>query len=178
MQWPVHLFGKRASRLSVVASAVGYRNSLLLLNDVFPASHLDHKNGKRTSPLIAANGSTIAAYGTRKMSVSLANHDYAWPLILADVRAPLLGADFLQANGLMVDLQSRCLVNATSFTSATLRHSNQPTLSLHHIASDNPFNRILNEFPAITRPEFTSASVRQGVEHFNQTTGPPVQVAT
>ena len=33
MQCSVHLFGKRASRPSVVASAVGKRNSLLFLND-------------------------------------------------------------------------------------------------------------------------------------------------
>ena len=44
-----------------------------------------------------------------------------------------------------------------------------------HIASDNPFNRRLDEFSAITRPEFTSTSIRHGVEHFIQTTGPPVR---
>ena len=41
-----------------------------------------------------------------------------WPFILADVKTPLLGADFLQANGLLVDLQSKRLVNATSFASS------------------------------------------------------------
>ena len=85
-----------------------------------------------------------------------------------------LVADFLQTHGLLVDLQSQRLVNTTSFTSSTLKQSNQPALCLHHVASDDPYKRILDEFPAITRPKFSSPYVRHGVEHFIPTTGPPV----
>ena len=91
-----------------------------------------------------------------------------------DVKTPLLGADFLQANGLLVDLQSKRLVNATSFASSTLRQSNQASLGLHHVTSNDPYSRLLEQFPTITRPEFSSKAVRHGVEHFIQTEGPPV----
>ena len=190
MQHPVCICGKRPSRSSLVASAAGQLNSLLFLVDgysakrflvdtgaagsVFPASHQDIDSGSRTLSLVAANGSKIATYGTRKMKLRLENQDYTWPFILAEVKTPLLGADFLQTHGLLVDLQSQRLVNTTSFTSSTLKQSNQPALCLHHVASDDPYKRILDEFPAITRPEFSSPYVRHGVEHFIPTTGPPV----
>ena len=90
------------------------------------------------------------------------------------MKTPLLGADFLQANGLLVDLQSKRLVNATSFASSTLRQSNQASLGLHHVTSNDPYSRLLEQFPTITHPEFSSKSVRHGVEHFIQTEGPPV----
>ena len=90
------------------------------------------------------------------------------------MKTPLLGADFLQAKALLVDLQSQRLLNATSFSSSALQKSDEPALHLHHIASDDSYTRILDEFPAIMRPEFASPSVRHGVEHFITTTGPPV----
>ena len=86
------------------------------------------------------------------MKLCLENQDYTWPFILAEVKTPLLRADFLQTHGLLVDLQSQRLVNTTSFTSSTLKQSNQPALCLHHVASDDPYKRILDGFPAITRP--------------------------
>ena len=182
--------GKRPSRSTLVASAAGQLNSLLFLVDgysakrflvdtgaavsVFPASHQDVDSGSRTHSLVAVNGSKIATYGTRKMKLRLENQDYTWPFILAEVKTPLLGADFLQTHGLLVDLQSQRLVNPTSFTSSTLKQSNQPALCLHHVASDDPYKRILDEFPAITRPEFSSPYVRHGVKQFIPTIGPPV----
>ena len=108
------------------------------------------------------------------MNIRLENQDCTWPFILADVKTPLLAADFLQANGLLVDMQSKRLVNATSFASSTLRQSNQTPLGLHHVTSNDPYLRLLEQFPTITRPELSSKSVRHGVEHCIQTEGPPV----
>lgn len=186
----MRILGKRQSRSSVVAAATGQLNSLLFIVDgnsnkrflvdtgasvsVFPASYKDKHSATRTPSLIAANGSNIATYGSRDLSLSLNSRTYRWPFILADVKTPLLGSDFLQEQGLLVDLQNRCLIDATSFTSAILQQSTQPALHLHHVASDDPYKLILDEFPAITRPEFSSPSVRHGVEHFISTTGPPV----
>ena len=174
VQPTVYVHGKRRSR-SVVTSVAGQLNSLLFIVDdnsakrflgasvsVFPASHKDRHSDVRTPSLVAANGTNIATYGTREMSLRLDRRNYKWPFIIADVKTPLLGADFLQANALLVDLQSRRLINATSFASSALHQSDEPALHLHHITSDDPYKRILDEFPAITRPEFASPSVRHG----------------
>ena len=154
MRTALRFRGKRPSRPSIVATAAGAFNSLLFLVDghsakrflvdtgaavsVYPASLRDINGGSHTRSLVAANGSNIATYGTRRMNIRLENQYYTWPFILADVKTPLLGADFLQANGLFVDLQSKRLVNATSFASSTLRQSNQTSLGLHHVTSDDP----------------------------------------
>ena len=172
MRTALRFRGKRPSRPSIVATAAGATNSVLFLVDghsakrflvdtgaavsVYPASFRDINGGSHTRSLVAANVSNIATYGTRRMNTRLENQDYTWPFILADVKTPLLGADFLQANGLLVDLQSKRLVNATSFASSTLRQSNQTSLGLHHVTSDDPYSRLLEQFPTITRPEFSS----------------------
>ena len=124
--------------------------------------------------MTSSAGRTCTRRWSRKVRKVRKNQDYTWPFILADVKTPLLGADFLQAYGLFVDLQSKRLVNATSFASSTLRQSNQTSLGLHHVTSDDPYSRLLEQFPTITRPEFSSKSVRHGVEHLIQTEGPPV----
>ena len=158
--------GKRPSRPSIVATATGATNSLLFLVNghsakrflvdtgaavsVYPASFRDINGGSHTRFLVAANGSNISTYGTRRMNIRLENQDYTWPFILADVKTPLLGADFLQANRLLVDLQSKRLVNAMSFASSTLRQSNQTSLGLHHVTSDDPYSRLLEQLPMIT----------------------------
>ena len=190
MRTALRFRGKRPSRSSIVATAAGATNSLLFLVDghsakrflvdtgaavsVSPASFRDINGGSHARSLVAANGSNIATYGTRRMNIRMENQDYTWPFILADVKTPLFGDDFLQANGLLVDLQSKRLVNTTSFANSTLRQSNQTSLGLHHVTSDDPYSRLLEQFPTITRPEFSSKSVRHDVEHFIQTEGPPV----
>ena len=117
--------------------------------------------------IVTANGTNIATYGTRDMNLSLDRCNYTLPFIIADVKTPLVGANFLQANALLVDLQSQRLLNATSIESSALQESDEPALPLHHIASDDPYKRILDEFPATTRPEF-------GVEQFITSTDPSV----
>ena len=166
MRTALRFRGKRPSRPSIVATAAGATNSILFLVDghsakrflvvtgaavsVYPASLRDINGGSHTRSLVAANGSNIATYGTRRMNIRLENQDYTWPFILADVKTPLLGVDFLQANGLLVDLQIKRLVNATSFASSTLRQSNQTSLGLHHVTSNDPCSRLLEQFPTIT----------------------------
>ena len=48
-----------------------------------------------TSKLVAANGSSIASYGTQQTHVQLCKRKFTVTFIIADVRRPILGADFL-----------------------------------------------------------------------------------
>ena len=56
--------------------------------------------------LVAANGSRIKSYGTRQKVLKIDNCQYTWRFHLADVHQSILGADFLQAHGFLVDLKS------------------------------------------------------------------------
>ena len=60
-------------------------------------------------PLVAANNTTINTYGTCRGIVDVGlKRDYAWTFIVADVKQPNLGADFLAHYNLMVNLKGQC----------------------------------------------------------------------
>ena len=70
---------------------------------------------------MAANGTDIKTFGQRNMHLHVADKHFTWPFILANAPVALLGADFLRAHNLMVDLVHKRLVQADSFTSVPLR---------------------------------------------------------
>ncbi|GFS05824.1 retrovirus-related Pol polyprotein [Elysia marginata] len=93
-----------------MSSAAGPRNQQLFLTDSYsgrrflvdtgaqvsavPASRFDRRSGPNDNPLQAANGTTIATYGSRNVSLCFNGRTYTARLIVADIRQPLLGADF------------------------------------------------------------------------------------
>ena len=70
--------------------------------------------------LVAANGTEIRTYGKRTITVNLDVIKTSWSFIIADVRQPLLGADFLSANNLLVDVRGRRVVNGDTCNSSRL----------------------------------------------------------
>ena len=135
MQTTMHLVGKRQGR-SLVAAAAGRTNGLLFLSDsiskrqflvdtgaeisVLPATGLDTRIRKPGLPLLAANGSSIKTYGKRTLSLHFASNKYTWNFTVAEVTRPLLGADFLRSNSLLVDLKGKRLVDAAMYHSTPL----------------------------------------------------------
>ena len=142
---------------------------------VLPATGLDTRTRQLGPPLVAANGSSIRTYGTRTLSLHFASGTYQWNFIVADVSRPLLGADFLRSNSLLVDLKRKRLVDAASYHSAPLHSISSPAPHLSAISSSSDqYDSLLAEFPAITTPNFIQSPTKHGVEHFITTRGPPV----
>ena len=73
--------------------------------------------------LIAANGSTIPMYGTRTIPIQAAERSFSWDFIIADVKTPLLGADFLSHHGLLVDVANREIARRSNLPLNTPRLS-------------------------------------------------------
>lgn len=67
--------------------------------------------------LIAATGYPIATFVERLVTVSFHGRDFQWNFVVADNSVPILGADFLCAHGLLVDVAHRRLIDALSFSS-------------------------------------------------------------
>jgi len=148
------LVGKRAGRSPVVASAAGLNDSLLFVWDkhsghrflvdtgvevsVLPATGLDTRTGPTDSSLKAADGSSIRTYRVRTTKLHFGSCQYKWDLILADVSRPLLGADFLRAHSLLVDLKGKWLVDAETYRSIPLRKAgaSAPHLDTIAVATD------------------------------------------
>lgn len=191
MQTTVHLVGKRAGRSPVVATAAGHTSGLLFLCDtvskrqflvdtgaevsVVPASGLDRRTMQKGTSLLAANGSSISTYGMRTLPLHFASNKYRWNFVIADVSRPLLGADFLRSNSLLVDLRGKRLVDAATFHSAPLTATRVSAPRLDAISSSTDrYDLLLAEFPDITTPNFVQSQAKHGIEHFITTKGPPV----
>lgn len=132
-------------------------------------------NGPR---LQAANGSAIQTYGHVCLTISIGGRRFSGRFIRANVQRPLLGADFLLKNNLLVDLPRRRLVLADDLSTvagATYQSDDISPLGLAAAIDDlDIYNRLLRQFPEITQPDFTLSSPKHGVTHHIPTTGPPV----
>ena len=71
---------------------------------VLPKSCANRTSDAACLPLVAADNTAINTY----VDVGL-QRDYAWTFIVADVKQPIIGADFLIHYSLLVDFKSRCL---------------------------------------------------------------------
>ena len=183
--------GKRAGRPSVASTAAGTSDSPLFVWDkisgrrflidtgaqisVLPATRFDTRSNAGGPALAAANGSSIRTFGTRTVPIHIGAQHFKWPFTIADVSQPILGADFLRNNSLLVDLKGQRLIDAATFASVPTTISSATPPHLNAISSnDNEFQRLLTEYAELTTPTFSDATPKHGVEHYITTFGPPV----
>jgi transposase InsO family protein len=167
----------RRSRLLFINDETSGRKFLVdtgALVSVFPASGHDTRTRHAVPSLQAANGSTIRTYGSREMTLTINGRNFTWNFILADVTQPLIGADFLCANTLMVDIKGQRLVDPTTYASIPLSASNTPASGIHHVHAENVYSALVTEFPDILTPTFSTPTAKHGVVHYIPTQGPPI----
>ncbi|XP_035764445.1 uncharacterized protein LOC118454313 [Neolamprologus brichardi] len=125
--------------------------------------------------LTAANGSSIKTFGERLVTVCFYDRDFQWNFVVAASSVPIIGADFLCAHGLLVDVANRRLIDAVSFSSLPcLTRGAQPVVHANSVDSGDVFQCLLSEFPSLTVPTFSSTVTKHGVKHYITTVGPPV----
>lgn len=183
--------GKREGRRSLAAACTGYNsNKLLFIEDsvsgrrflvdsgaqrsILPPSSADTLGDGQGPPLDAANGTPIRTYGTRVITVCFNGREFSWDFVVASVSVPILGADFLCAFRLLVDVASKCLIDAVTFGSYPCTLGSAGPVLANMLSTGDVYQRILSEFPALTVPAFSAAVAKHGVEHYIPTLGPPV----
>ena len=123
----------------------------------------------------AANGTTITTYGAHIVPLRFGGRIFQARLIAADVKRSLLGADFLRQHNLLVDIRNHRLIEADTFSGISCSISSATT---NHLAlvepTSNKFRKVLNEFPDLLKPTFSTAVVKHGVQHFIPTKDRPV----
>ena len=124
---------------------------------------------------MAANGSSIASYGTQQTHVQLGKRKFTVTFIIADVRRPILGADFLRRHKLLVDLCGQKLIDAHSFQSyACATTNNDLCVSPVATVDSNHYKQcLLQQYPELLRPTFHAARPSHDVSHYITTDGPP-----
>ena len=126
--------------------------------------------------LVAANGTSIHTYGEQEVNIRLSGQTYIWTFIIADVRHPLLGADFLSHCSLVVDVARHRLLNTDTYTSVPLCISNVEE-NTNLLSIDDTYSNIINDFDDVFKPELRlspGTAAKHGVEHYINTNGPPV----
>lgn len=124
--------------------------------------------------LYAANGSPIPTYGERLLTVNLGlGRTYRWPFTIAKVSQPILGADFLQRHGLLVDIRQRRLIDPSTKQTSTGPIDRSIPTGIKTMVGDTPFHKLLREFADITQPSGGPGSAHE-IEHFIETKGPPI----
>jgi cleavage and polyadenylation specificity factor subunit 1 len=136
-----------------------------------------HKNISYTRQLQAANGTPIPSYGTRTTQVVFGGRHFTAQFVLADVRRPLLGADFLRRHHLLVDISGQRLIDAHTFHSyeCAARNSHASATLAPVVSSADPYSLLLHQhFPELLNPTFTLSTPAHGVHHHIPTSGRPV----
>ena len=125
--------------------------------------------------LVAANNTTITTYSTCKRVVDVGlKRNYTWTFIVADIKQPILGANFLIHYNLLVDLQGRCLRDMRTGLAIHPTLSSIKPLLLNRIdCIRNEYTKLLDQFPELTRPTTKGETVKRGITHKIGTKGHP-----
>ena len=154
---------------------------------VFPVAHALKKKRKSfpSLSLRAANGSSIATFGKKDISLSFPELQVVHQFLLADVQTPILGSDFFRKNGLLIDIARQRLVkdSSDSTSAPTLVIKARPaifTAGLCGLRCGPVFSSVeavFQAFPSVTSTASSYDSTvppKHGVSHTIPTSGPPV----
>ena len=99
---------------------------------------------------------------------------------IADIKAPILGADFLRYFSLLVDMRQHRLSDALTQLKiqGIATHIASPSPTFLPTRPQNEYEAILTELPAVTHPCSSEQPVKHNVTHHITTTGPPVTSRT
>ena len=95
--------------------------------------------------------------------------------VITNVAQPLLGADFLRAHSLLVDMKHQHLVNDKLFSSIPMEKTPGFSPQLNALSLEqNAFAQLLAQFPQITTPQFCEKVAKHETVHHIVTKGPPI----
>ena len=145
---------------------------------VYPAS-VKERQYPLGSLLTAANGTNIQTFGTKELLLCFPGLQVKHDFILADVRKPILGADFFRAQELLIDIANRRLTSASGVC-VKARPASVLAVDLCGLSLGVPLvslGAVLDSFPDVMSPSSvhdSSRPAKHGLAHTIPTEGPPV----
>ena len=117
--------------------------------------------------LIAANGTPIRSYGTRPMVLLFNQSKFNWRFQVAEAHIHIIGADFLRAHGLVVDLANRRLICLADLgvLKGVLKNAHAIRITSLSKNQDNEFAKLLHDRPELTTPTFASGCPKHNIKH-------------
>ena len=140
-----------------------------------PLFSVSRSSSFRSPKLQAANSSPIATHGQQLLEIDLGlRRPFRWVFIIADVRQPILGADFIGHFNLSVDIAGQQLRDNTTALHVIGSVAEVSPTSTCLFDSASPYSSLLAEYPELLRPSNTDQPVMHSVTHRIVTTGHPV----
>lgn len=145
---------------------------------VIPKSYAPRAEVQPNLTLYAANYTKIPTFGTKRIILDLGlRRRFAWSFVIADVRQPIIGVDFLRHFGLLVDAKHHRVIDAQTKISSNGKSftiDSSPS-NLTILVGDSKFDNVLAQFPELINPSQPVNSDRKNeVLHHIETKGPPV----
>ncbi|XP_034936590.1 uncharacterized protein [Chelonus insularis] len=137
---------------------------------LFPGSKLKESTNLK---LFAVNDSQIPSYGNKIVELDLGlRRAFKWYFLIADVVAPIIGADFLVYYELMVDLKNKKLVDSKTTISAQGMLSQPEVSGISTVSGQTIFHALFKEFVEITQPRRNPDTITKStVCHYITTIG-------
>ena len=147
---------------------------------IVPPTPQQRQSGPNAWKLQAANGSDIPCFGLTDRKVCIDDREFDFTFIIADVRQPILGADFLNRFYLAPNHRDRCLIDLNDWSEIPVgercnSHPNRVTNINLVDQKANPFYQLLDGYPTLSTPSFTPKNVSHGVQHHIPTNCHPIQ---
>jgi transposase InsO family protein len=142
---------------------------------VIPRTLVPRSKHATSYKLTAVNNSSISTFGFATLDVSLGlSRQFQWTFIIADVAQPIIGADFLSHNDLLVDLKGSKLIDQ-SFSCSSRGHRRMAEApSVRVLESENPFFLLLQHHPSLFKqPDKNRVVKHNTVHHIPLQKGPP-----
>ncbi|UYV62609.1 hypothetical protein LAZ67_2001306, partial [Cordylochernes scorpioides] len=126
--------------------------------------------------LYAANGTEIVTYGTKVRNLDIGlRRQFQWPFVIANTNRAIIGRDFLNNFGLVIDLKNKCLIDG--ITNLSIRGVIQSISDMGNISTLNSSSKvsaILTKYPNLCRPPSDFVEAKCNVKHYIPTRGQPI----
>jgi len=126
--------------------------------------------------LYAANNTPIPIYGTKLVKLNLGiRRKLEWTFFIAEVKQPILGADFLAHYGILVDLKRKKLHDSVTKLEVSGKLLTTKVQEITTFNSLNLLADLLQKYKTITNPvSNTEYKAKHNIAHYIVTTGPPI----
>ncbi|UYV71992.1 hypothetical protein LAZ67_9001493, partial [Cordylochernes scorpioides] len=126
--------------------------------------------------LYAANGTEIVTYGTKVRNLDIGlRRQFQWPFVIANTNRAIIGADFLNNFGLIIDIKIKRLIDG--ITNLSIRGVIQSISDMGNISTLNSSTKVsasLTKYPNLCRPPSDFVEAKHSVKHYIPTRGQPI----
>ncbi|UYV60890.1 hypothetical protein LAZ67_1002684, partial [Cordylochernes scorpioides] len=122
------------------------------------------------------NGTEIVTYGTKVRNLDIGlRRQFQWPFVIANTNRAIIGADFLNNFGLIIDIKNKRLIDG--ITNLSIRGVIQSISDMGNISTLNSSSKvsaILTKYPNLCRPPSDFVEAKHSVKHYIPTRGQPI----